>query len=152
MGSPDFAVPILESLASNYSVVGVVTQPDRPAGRGHRLTPPPVKVTAAQLELPVIQPERLRQPDAMEQLRGWEPDLIVVAAFGQILKPDVLELPKFGCLNLHASLLPRWRGAAPVPAAILNGDDVTGVSLMLMDAGVDTGSADQPEIYPDSSG
>jgi len=140
MGSPDFAVPILESLASNFSVVGVVTQPDRPAGRGHHLTPPPVKVTAAQLELPVIQPERLRQPDAMDQLRRWEPELIVVAAFGQILRPDVLELPKFGCLNIHASLLPRWRGAAPVPAAILNGDDETGVSLMLMDAGVDTGA------------
>lgn len=154
MGSPDFAVPILESLTSNYSVVGVVTQPDRPAGRGHRLTPPPVKVTAAQLGLPVIQPERLRQPDAMEQLRRWEPELIVVAAFGQILRPDVLELPKFGCLNLHASLLPRWRGAAPVPAAILNGDDETGVSLMLMDAGVDTGpliSQKSTPILPDEN-
>ncbi|OGO27906.1 MAG: methionyl-tRNA formyltransferase [Chloroflexi bacterium RBG_16_54_18] len=139
MGSPDFAVPILETLASNYSIVGVVTQPDRPAGRGHRLTPPPLKAAAIQLELPVIQPERLRQPEAMEQLRRWNPELIVVAAFGQILRPDVLGLPQFGCLNIHASLLPRWRGAAPVPAAILNGDDETGVSLMLMDAGVDTG-------------
>lgn len=139
MGSPDFAVPVLLSLAANYSVIGVVTQPDRPSGRGKRLTPPPVKVAAEGLQLPLIQPQSLRRPEAVEQLRGWHPDLIIVAAFGQILRPEVLELPEFGCLNVHASLLPRWRGAAPIPAAILNGDAATGVSLMLMDTGVDSG-------------
>lgn len=139
MGSPEFAVPILEALVAEFNIVGVVTQPDRPAGRGNRLTSPAVKNAAARLHLPIIQPQRLRQPEAMEQLRQWEPEVIVVAAFGQILKPEVLALPRYGCLNIHASLLPRWRGAAPVAAAILHGDSQTGVSLMLMDAGVDTG-------------
>lgn len=139
MGSPAFAVPILEALARDYDVVGVVTQPDRPAGRGGGLRPPPVKVCAAALGLPVIQPERLGEADAMAQLRAWAPQLIVVAAFGQILKPAVLELPSHGCLNVHASLLPRWRGASPIQAAILAGDAQTGVTIMKMDAGVDTG-------------
>lgn len=139
MGSPAFAVPILERLAQAYDVVGVVTQPDRPAGRGRQLTPPAVKVAAQQLSLPVIQPLKLRQPEAMEQLVTWAPDLIVVAAFGQILRPEVLNLPPFGCVNVHASLLPRWRGAAPIPAAILHGDFQSGVTIMLMDSGVDTG-------------
>lgn len=139
MGSPEFAVPLLEALAANFNVVGVVTQPDRPAGRGNRLTAPAVKSAASRLQLPIIQPQRLRQPEAMEQLRAWDPEIIVVAAFGQILRPELLALPRFGCLNVHASLLPRWRGAAPIAAAILHGDSQTGVSLMLMDAGVDTG-------------
>ena len=139
MGSPDFAIPSLNVLAENYTVVGVVTQPDRPAGRGRALTPPPVKVLAQQLGLPFIQPDKLRRPEALEQLRLWHPDLIVVAAFGQILRTEVLDLPKWGCLNVHASLLPRWRGAAPVQAAILHGDDQTGITLMRMDPGVDTG-------------
>jgi len=139
MGSPEFALPSLRLLAAHYLIVGVVTQPDRPAGRGRALTPPPVKLLAQELGLPVIQPVRLRDPEVMAQLQAWQPDLIVVAAFGQILRPAVLDLPRFGCLNVHASLLPRWRGAAPIQAAILNGDTETGVTSMRMDAGVDTG-------------
>lgn len=139
MGSPEFAVPTLEGLAVNYQVVGVVTQPDRPAGRGRKLTPPPVKVLAEQLHIPVIQPNRLSEPESFTKLEKWKPDLIIVAAFGQILKPDVLELPDFGCINVHASLLPRWRGAAPIQAAILHGDEKTGVTIMKMDEGLDTG-------------
>lgn len=139
MGSPEFALPSLQALAERYPLAGVVTQPDRPAGRGRALTPPPVKELALQLGLPVIQPRRLREPGAMEQLRAWQPDLIVVAAFGQILRPEVLDLPPFACLNVHASLLPRWRGAAPIQAALLHGDQETGITIMKMDPGVDTG-------------
>ena len=139
MGSPEFAIPSLRTLAENYPVAGVVTQPDRPAGRGRTLTPPPVKELARELGLPVIQPRRLREPEAMQQLHAWKPDLIVVAAFGQILRQEVLDLPAYGCVNVHASLLPRWRGAAPIQAAILNGDEQTGVTIMRIDPGVDTG-------------
>jgi methionyl-tRNA formyltransferase len=140
MGSPDFAVPALTSLAAHYPIVGVVTQPDRPSGRGMTLTPPPVKVRAQELGIPaVIQPEKLKQPEAIQQLQDWNPDLIVVAAFGQILRPNVLDLPKHGCLNIHASLLPRHRGAAPIQAAILAGDAETGITIMKMDVGLDTG-------------
>lgn len=139
MGSPDFALPSLRALAQQYDVVGVVTQPDRASGRGRELKAPPVKVLAQELSIPVMQPEKLKQPEAMEQLRAWEPDLIVVAAFGQILRKDVLDLPRFGCINVHASLLPRWRGAAPINAAILAGDEETGVTIMQMDVGLDTG-------------
>ncbi|KAA3648864.1 MAG: methionyl-tRNA formyltransferase [Chloroflexi bacterium] len=139
MGSPDFAVPTLNALIEYCKVVGVVTQPDRPAGRGRKLTPPPIKVLAEEKDLPVIQPKRLSEPDAMQQLHIWDPDLIVVAAFGQILKPNVLELPEHGCINVHASLLPRWRGAAPIHAAIRHGDAETGVTIMRMDEGLDTG-------------
>jgi methionyl-tRNA formyltransferase len=139
MGSPDFALPILSALAKKYQVVGVITQPDRASGRGRELKPPPVKALALELNIPVMQPEKLRAPEAMEQLRAWTPDLIVVAAFGQILKKDVLELPRFGCINVHASLLPRWRGAAPINAAILAGDEEIGVTIMKMDVGLDTG-------------
>ncbi|MEW5868795.1 MAG: methionyl-tRNA formyltransferase [Chloroflexota bacterium] len=139
MGSPEFAVPALRALAGACPVVGVVTQPDRQAGRGRALSQPPVKTLALELGLPVIQPVRLRQPEAMQQLHDWEPELIVVAAFGQILRSEVLDLPPFGCLNVHASLLPRWRGAAPIQAAILHGDATTGITLMRMDPGIDTG-------------
>jgi methionyl-tRNA formyltransferase len=139
MGSPDFALPTLTSLAQHYDVVGVVTQPDRASGRGRELKAPPVKSLALELGLPLIQPEKLRQPEAMEQLRAWAPELIVVTAFGQILRKEVLDLPRFGCINVHASLLPRWRGAAPISAAILHGDTETGVTIMQMDAGLDTG-------------
>lgn len=135
MGSPAFAVPSLRALAG--SVVGVVTQPDRPAGRGRAPAPCAVKQAATDLGLPIIQPEKMR--DALDQLRAWRPELIVVAAFGKILRPDVLELPPLGCLNAHASLLPRHRGAAPIPAALLAGDAETGITLMKMDAGLDTG-------------
>ncbi len=135
MGSPAFAVPSLRALAP--SVVGVVTQPDRPAGRGRQPTPCAVKLAARELGLPVIQPEKMSL--ALDQLRAWQPDLIVVAAFGKILRPNVLALPALGCLNVHASLLPRHRGAAPIPAAILAGDAETGITLMKMDEGLDTG-------------
>ena len=139
MGSPEFALPALRNLAEAYTVVGAVTQPDRPSGRGRELKPPPVKTLAQELNIPVIQPGRLREPEAMEQLKEWQPDLIVVAAFGQILRREVLELPRHGCINMHASLLPRWRGAAPVNAAILAGDHETGMTIMKMDVGLDTG-------------
>jgi methionyl-tRNA formyltransferase len=118
----------------------VVTQPDKPAGRGGALKPPAIKPLAEELKLPLMQPAKLRLPEATAQLRAWQPDLIVVAAFGQILRQEVLDLPAYGCINVHASLLPRWRGAAPIQAAILNGDAVTGVTIMRMDAGVDTGA------------
>jgi methionyl-tRNA formyltransferase len=139
MGSPDFALAALQALHESYPVVGVVTQPDRVAGRGRELKPPPVKTLAVELGLPVIQPEKLREPEAMERLRAWSPDVIVVAAFGQILRQDLLDLPPFGCINVHASLLPRWRGAAPINAAILRGDKLTGITIMKMDKGLDTG-------------
>jgi methionyl-tRNA formyltransferase len=139
MGSPDFALPSLRELTRITHVAGVVTQPDRPAGRGRSLTPPPVKELAVSYGIPVIQPEKLRDAGVFEQLAAWEPDLIVVTAFGQILRRNVLDLPKFGCVNVHASLLPRWRGASPVQASILNGDAETGVTIMKMDAGLDTG-------------
>jgi methionyl-tRNA formyltransferase len=139
MGSPDFALPILSALVKNSQVIGVVTQPDRASGRGRELKSPPVKALALELNIPIMQPEKLRAPEAMDQLRAWNPDVIVVAAFGQILKKDVLDLPRYGCINVHASLLPRWRGAAPISAAILHGDKETGVTIMLMDVGLDTG-------------
>ncbi len=148
MGSPEFAAPILRALAGQFDVVGVVTQPDRPAGRGRQLTPPAVKVLAQELGLPVMQPPKLRAPEAMEQLRGWAPELIVVAAFGQILRREVLWLPRYGCINVHASLLPRWRGAAPIQAAILAGDEQTGVTIMQMDEGVDTGPTLAQQALP----
>ncbi len=139
MGSPDFAVPVLCALAGSYRICGVITQPDRPSGRGGILTPPPVKVLAQELGLPLMQPEKLRAPEAMAQLAAWSPDVIIVAAFGQILRQNVLDLPRFGCVNVHGSLLPRWRGAAPIQAAILAGDAETGITIMKMDAGIDTG-------------
>lgn len=140
MGTPEFAVPSLTALIkSQYPVVGVVTQPDRPKGRGKQLSPPPVKVVAEAAGVPVLQPKTLRDEAAFQALVALQPDLIVVAAFGQILRSNVLELPPRGCLNVHASLLPRWRGAAPVAAAIRAGDAETGVTLMHMDEGLDTG-------------
>jgi methionyl-tRNA formyltransferase len=139
MGSPEFALPSLRALAGQYDVVGVITQPDRASGRGREQKAPPVKTLALELNIPVFQPEKLRDPQAMAQLHEWNPDLIVVAAFGQILKKDVLDLPKYGCINVHASLLPRWRGAAPINAAILAGDEEIGVTIMKMDVGLDTG-------------
>lgn len=154
MGSPDFSLPTLRILAQNYDVVGVVTQPDRASGRGRELKSPPVKILALELNIPIMQPEKLRLPEPMEQLRAWKPELIVVAAFGQILKKDVLDLPRYGCINVHASLLPRWRGAAPVNAAILAGDEETGVTIMQMDVGLDTGPmlAKKPvRIKPDDT-
>ena len=139
MGTPDFAVPGLRKLIETQRVVGVVTQPDRPAGRGRQLQAPPVKIVAEAAGISVYQPKSLRTEEAAEPLRQWQPDVIVVAAFGQILRPHVLALPPHGCLNVHASLLPRWRGASPIQHAILAGDAETGVSLMQMNEGLDTG-------------
>jgi methionyl-tRNA formyltransferase len=138
MGSPDFALPTLKALESQFNVVGVVTQPDRPAGRGRKPQAPDVKKLAISLELPYIQPATLKDESALQQLNDWAPNVIVVAAYGQILRENVLNLPRFGCVNVHASLLPRWRGAAPVQAALLH-DDITGVTIMKMDKGLDTG-------------
>jgi methionyl-tRNA formyltransferase len=149
MGSPDFAVPILRALVDCYPVVGVVTQPDRPAGRGRKLTAPPIKILARELGILAIQPLKLRSdPEAMNQLQSWNANVIVVAAFGQILQADVLEMPPLGCLNVHASLLPRWRGVSPIQAAILNGDAETGVTIMKMDEGVDTGPILSKRVIP----
>ena len=139
MGTPAFAVPPLEKLAQSYEIAAVVTQPDRPAGRKRRLTPPPVKEAALALDLPVWQPPTLRTPEAIARLRALAPDLVVVVAFGQILRANVLAVPPHGCLNVHGSLLPRHRGAAPVTAAILAGENETGITLMQMDKGMDTG-------------
>ena len=140
MGTPDFAVPALAGLlAGGYDVAAVVTQPDRPSGRGRQLEPSPVKRFALHQALPVLQPATLRAPEAVAELAALQPGVIVVAAFGQILRPAVLALPPYGCINVHASLLPRWRGAAPVPAAILAGDQVTGSTIMRMDEGMDSG-------------
>jgi len=141
MGTPDFAVPALRSLIdlASFEVVGVVTQPDRPAGRGQALRPSPVKIAAETSSLPIFQPQTLRTPEAIRRLQSWQPDVIVVAAFRQILRPDVLALPAYGCLNVHASLLPRWRGAAPIQAAIRADDSQTGITIMQIDAGLDTG-------------
>jgi methionyl-tRNA formyltransferase len=148
MGSPDFAVPALKRLALTYPIVGVVTQPDRPAGRGRELSSPPVKVAALELGLPVIQPEKLSQPGVFQQLSDWRPEVIVVAAFGQILRQNVLDLAPFGCINIHASLLPRWRGPAPIQACLLAGDPETGVTIMKLDAGVDTGPSLNQRAIP----
>ena len=139
MGSPEFAVPTLAMLTQNYTVVGVLTQPDKPAGRGQRLTAQPVKQWAEQHGLVVLQPRTLRDAAAQAQLAGLKPDLIVVAAFGLLLPKPVLDLPPRGCVNVHASLLPKYRGAAPISAAILDGESETGVTLMQMDEGTDTG-------------
>ena len=151
MGTPLFSVPSLRTLIDTQDVVGVVTQPDRPAGRGRELKPSPVKVAAESAGIPVYQPHSLRSEDAAVPLHEWQPDVIVVAAFGQILRPHVLELPPKGCVNVHASLLPRWRGASPIQHAILAGDEQTGITLMQMDKGMDTGAIYVQEATPISA-
>ncbi len=156
MGTPTFAVPTLRGLieAAIYDIVAVVTQPDAPAGRGRELAMSPVKRLALEHGLNVLQPARMRQPE-VDALRALRPDVCVVAAFGQILRRSVLEIPPLGCLNVHASLLPRWRGAAPIPAAILAGDAETGITIMRMDEGMDTGDIlvqEATPIFPDDTG
>uniref|UniRef100_UPI0003650DBB methionyl-tRNA formyltransferase n=1 Tax=Xanthomonas sp. SHU 199 TaxID=1591174 RepID=UPI0003650DBB len=138
-GTPDFAVPSLRAAAQRHEVVAVYTQPDRPAGRGRGLTPSPVKLEAVARGIPVLQPQTLRSPETLQALRALQPDLIVVVAYGLILPKAVLAIPTHGCWNVHASLLPRWRGAAPIQRAIEAGDSETGVCLMQMEAGLDTG-------------
>ena len=139
MGSPAFSIPTLEKLNQKFSIVGVVTQPDKPAGRGKHLMAPPVKEIALKYGLDLIQPNKLRDEGVFEKLQQWNPDVIIVVAFGQLLRKNVLDLPKYGCINIHGSLLPRWRGAAPIQTAILNVDDFTGITIMKMEEGLDTG-------------
>jgi len=139
MGSPEFSIPSLQKMIDQQNVVGVVTQPDRPSGRGKIMTSPPVKRLALSYGIPVIQPEKLKDPGVFETLISWDPDFVVVVAFGQILRQNVLDLPKLGCINVHGSILPRWRGAAPIQASILHGDQETGITIMKMDKGIDTG-------------
>lgn len=155
MGTPDFAVPCLQALLDHpYEVTGVFTQPDKPKGRGYQLTPPPVKELAVSKGIPVSQPTTLRDGTALEQLKVWEPDLIVVVAYGKFLPKEILELPRLGCINVHASLLPKYRGAGPIQWAILNGETVTGVTTMYMAEGMDTGDMLEHaslEIGPDET-
>lgn len=140
MGTPDFAAVALDKLiASRHSVIGVVTQPDKPQGRGHKMTPPAVKVLAEQHDLPVYQPERLKGGELREVLNQLMPDIIVVAAYGRILPQYILDFPKYGCINIHASLLPKYRGAAPIQRAVVNGETETGITIMNMNEGMDTG-------------
>ena len=139
MGTPDFAVPCLEVLQDRTEILAVITQPDRPKGRGHNMQPSPVKVKALEYGLPVLQPEKIKTEEFTAELEKMQPDLIVVVAFGQILSQRILDIPRLGCVNVHASLLPRYRGAAPIHWSIINGEKKTGVTTMLMDAGLDTG-------------
>ncbi len=140
MGTPEFAVPSLKMLIeADYPIVGAVTQPDKPKGRGRRLQPSPVKELAEAHGLLVLQPERVRDESFLQLFRGLNPDLVAVAAFGQILPAEILERPRLGCLNVHPSLLPKYRGAAPLNWTLIRGETVTGVTIMMMDAGVDTG-------------
>lgn len=139
MGTPDFAVPALKRLAAEHEVEAVFTQPDKPKGRKMIMTPPDVKVCALELGIPVYQPNTFKDGSALEVINQYAPDVIVVAAYGKILPKSVLKAPKYGCVNIHGSLLPRYRGAAPIQQAVLNGDKVTGITTMLMDEGLDTG-------------
>jgi methionyl-tRNA formyltransferase len=150
MGTPDLACASLDALlkSATTNVVAVVTQPDRPKGRDLKLQPPPVKQLALAAGLPVLQPERARSEDFLSELRKFEPELIVVAAFGQILPNAILDLPRHGCINVHTSLLPKYRGAAPIQWAIVNGEPETGVTIMKMDAGLDTGGILTQERTP----
>ncbi|HHV16694.1 MAG TPA: methionyl-tRNA formyltransferase [Gelria sp.] len=140
MGTSVFAVPSLQSLiTSRHQVVGVVSQPDRPRGRGKRISPTPVKKIAQQHGIPVYQPARIKEPDAIQQIKSWQPELIVVVSYGQIIPPEILEYPAAGCINVHASLLPRYRGAAPIQRALMDGEKISGITTMFMDEGLDTG-------------
>lgn len=140
MGTPEFAVPCLERLvADGHEVVGVFTQPDKPKGRGHKMQFPPVKEKAVEYNIPVFQPQKMRDGTAYSILKELDPELIIVVAYGKIIPQDILDLPKYGCVNIHASLLPRYRGAAPIQWCVLNGEKKSGVTSMQMDAGLDTG-------------
>lgn len=139
MGTPDFAVPTLEALIKEHEVIGVFTQPDKPKGRGKAMTCSPVKETALAHHIPVYQPPKVRVPEVVEQIREMNPDVIIVAAFGQILPESILKIPVFGCINVHASLLPKYRGAAPIQWAVIDGEKESGVTTMYMAKGLDTG-------------
>lgn len=149
MGTPEFALPCLDALlAAGHTASGVFTQPDKPKGRGYALTPPPVKIRAEELGLPVYQPAGVRDGSALEILRSLSPDIIVVVAYGKILPEEILRLPRYGCLNVHASLLPRHRGASPIQWAIVSGDRESGVTTMRMDIGMDTGDIYETAALP----
>ena len=149
MGTPDFAVASLEALLkSDDAVVGVVTQPDRPKGRGQILTPSPVKLLAQRQQIPLLQPYKMKDPEFLQSLAGWKPDMIAVAAFGRILTPTILSVPPLGCINVHGSLLPKYRGAGPIQWAIINGETETGITTMFMEEGMDTGAMLLQEAIP----
>ncbi|MCF0134515.1 MAG: methionyl-tRNA formyltransferase [Blautia sp.] len=149
MGTPDFAVlPLRELVNAGYEVTGVVTQPDKPKGRGKALMPTPVKEEALKYGLPVYQPDKVKDPAFFEVLKGLEPDIIVVAAFGQIIPKTILDLPEFGCINIHASLLPKYRGAAPIQQAVIDGEKESGVTIMKMSIGLDTGDMISKVVIP----
>lgn len=149
MGTPDFAVGTLEELIkAGHEVIGVVTQPDKPKGRGKTLMPTPVKEVALKYQIPVYQPKKVREKEFTEALRNLSPDVIVVAAFGQIITKEILEIPRFGCINVHASLLPAYRGAAPIQWAVINGEKESGVTIMQMDEGLDTGDMIDKVVVP----
>jgi methionyl-tRNA formyltransferase len=157
MGTPDFSVPALEALqAAGHEIVLVVTQPDRPRGRGRRTEPPPVKMSAQRLGLPVIQPETLRDDAVRQSLQATDADFFIVVAFGHLLRESVLKMPRLGCINVHASLLPHYRGPAPIHWAVINGDTESGVTTMVMDKGLDTGdillTAREPIAPSDTAG
>ncbi len=140
MGTPDIAAEVLKSLLlSRHEIVAVVTQPDRPKGRGRELTKSPVKLVAEEHGIPVLQPEKVKAPEAVAELKALAPEVILVVAFGQILSKEILEFPKYGCINVHASLLPEYRGAAPIQWAVIDGKEKTGITIMRMDEGIDTG-------------
>lgn len=140
MGTPDYAAAALEALiGAGHEVVAAVTQPDKPKGRSGELLPPPVKVCAEAHAIPVMQPRRIKAPEAVAELKEYHADIYVVAAFGQILSREILDIPKYGCMNIHASLLPKYRGASPIQHAILEGEEKTGITIMQMDEGIDTG-------------
>lgn len=149
MGTPDFAVPTLEALIqSKHEVIAVITQPDKPKGRGKAMQFPPVKEKALEYGIPVYQPVKVREAAFIEQMKEWKPDAIVVAAFGQILPKAILDLPRYGCINVHASLLPKYRGAAPIQWVIINGEKETGITTMFMDIGLDTGDMLKKAVVP----
>ena len=150
MGTPDFSVPALERIASEHEVVAVVTQKDKPKGRGQSVAYTPVKESALKLNIPVLQPDKVKEDSFVEELRALNPDVIVVIAFGQILSKEILDMPKYGCVNVHASLLPKYRGAAPIQWAVIDGEEKSGVCTMKMDEGLDTGDIiDEEEVELD---
>ncbi|XOQ48993.1 MAG: methionyl-tRNA formyltransferase [Eubacteriales bacterium] len=154
MGTPDFAVPCLQSIIEKHTVCAVFTQPDKPKGRGYALTPPPVKVLAQEKNIPVYQPKTLRTEEAAQLIRDLNPDAIVVVAYGKILPKEILAVPPYGCINVHASLLPKYRGAAPIQWAVINGEKETGVTTMYMAEGLDTGDMllkEKTEIGPEET-
>lgn len=156
MGTPDFSVGILEAIVeAGHEVVLTVTQPDKPKGRGNAVQFPPVKEAALKHDIEVYQPKRVREPECVAYLQKYEPDIIIVAAFGQILPKEILDMPKYGCVNVHASLLPKYRGAAPIQWAVINGEKISGVTTMRMNEGIDTGDMieqKEVELAPEETG